>query len=332
MRVREREAALIGSSPIRMPDRPPSRTDPTVAIWTVFVVAALLLMDVLDLTVYGIVIPVAACTVALVASRVRRSDRSLAWVRNRIDRRDLLLIAALYLVVVGLFRLAFEVFTTDRVAGLFLSFAAALFIGVAGPVVYTTWGRRRPLASIGMGRQNLGRTVRLGLLFAGVQFAITLWGYDLPEPVDWVPLLVMALTVGLFEAIFFRGFIQGRLEDSLGLGPAVYLAAGLYALYHVGYGMGADEMVFLFGLGVVYAIAYRLARNVLVLWPLLIPLGSFYAQLDSGDLVGELPWGSVAGFADVLVAMAVVVWLAHRSERRRGVARRSSAFAEAGAG
>ncbi|MGA9162631.1 MAG: hypothetical protein WB297_17445, partial [Actinomycetota bacterium] len=120
--------------------------------------------------------------------------------------------------------------------------------------------------------------------------------------------------------------------DSLGLGPAVYLAAGLYALYHVGYGMGADEMVFLFGLGVVYAIAYRLAGNVLVLWPLLIPLGSFYAQLDSGDLVGDLPWGSVAGFADVLVAMGVVVWLAHRSERRRGDARRSSALAEAGAG
>lgn len=45
-------------------------------------------------------------------------------------------------------------------------------------------------------------------------------------------------------------------------------------LYHVGYGMGGDEMVFLFGLGVVYAVAYRLSENVLVLWPLLIPLGS----------------------------------------------------------
>ena len=33
-------------------------------------------------------------------------------------------------------------------------------------------------------------------------------------------------------------------------------------------------MVFLFGLGVVYAVAYRLSENVLVLWPLLIPLGS----------------------------------------------------------
>jgi hypothetical protein len=31
--------------------------------------------------------------------------------------------------------------------------------------------------------------------------------------------------------------------------------------------MGDDEMVFLFGLGVVHAVAYRLSENVLVLWP-----------------------------------------------------------------
>jgi hypothetical protein len=127
----------------------------------------------------------------------------------------------------------------------------------------------------------------------------------------------MTLTVGLFEAIFFRGFIQGRLEVALGTGPAVLGAAALYAVYHVGYGMGADEMVFLFGLGVVYAVAYRLSGNVLVLWPLLIPLGSLFAQLEAGDLVGELPWASVAGFADVLVVIAVVIWLAARSERKR---------------
>lgn len=85
--------------------------------------------------------------------------------------------------------------------------------------------------------------------------------------------------------------------------------------------MAADEVVFLFGLGVLYAIAYRLTENVLVLWPLLIPMGSFYAQLDSGDLVGELPWASTAGFGDVLLVMALVVWFAHRSERRRRIPR-----------
>ena len=89
-----------------------------------------------------------------------------------------------------------------------------------------------------------------------------------------------------------------------------------YALYHVGYGMGAQDIVFLLGLGVVYAIAYRLSGNLLVLWPLLTPLGSFYAQLESGELVGKLPWASIMGFADVLVLIAVAIVLAQRHVRR----------------
>ena len=58
----------------------------------------------------------------------------------------------------------------------------------------------------------------------------------------------------------------------------------LYGLYHVGYGMGADEIGFLFGLGVVYGVAFATARNLLVLWPLLTPLGSFFANLQGGDV------------------------------------------------
>jgi membrane protease YdiL (CAAX protease family) len=64
----------------------------------------------------------------------------------------------------------------------------------------------------------------------------------------------MSLMVGLFEAIFFRGFIQTRLSASFGPIPGVVAAAALYALYHVGYGMGAREMVFLFALGLVYGV------------------------------------------------------------------------------
>jgi membrane protease YdiL (CAAX protease family) len=174
--------------------------------------------------------------------------------------------------------------------------------------------RDRSLASLGLTTVR-PVTVGLGVLFAGVQFALTLWGYDLPAAEAWVPLLVMSLVDGAIEAVFFRGFIQGRLEASFGTAPAVAGAAGLYALYHVGYGMAADDIVFLFGLGVVYAIAFRLAGSVLVLWPLLTPLGALYANLEAGDI--ELPWESIAGFVDVAVVMAVLVWLGHRHQRRR---------------
>jgi uncharacterized protein len=170
---------------------------------------------------------------------------------------------------------------------------------------------------MGIGFHNLRSTAALAVIFGAVQFSVTLWGYRLPAPVDWMPLLVMSLTVGFFEAVFFRGFIQGTLERALGVVPAVAIAAALYSLYHFGYGMGLSDMLFLFGLGVVYTIAYRVSSNILAIWPLLTPVGGFFSQLRSGDMAGQLPWISMLGFADVVAVMAVAIWLAARHQRRR---------------
>ena len=170
------------------------------------------------------------------------------------------------------------------------------------------------LRSIGVGLHEWRPTVVLAVVFAAVQFSITLWGYDLPAPVDWVPLTLMSLTVGVFESVFFRGFIQNRLEDSFGPVLGIGGAALLYGRYHIGYGMGGTEIVFLIGLGVSYALAFASTRNVLVLWPLLTPLGSLFNNLEAGDIA--LPWASMAGFGEVLAAMGVVLWIAHRHSAR----------------
>jgi len=124
----------------------------------------------------------------------------------------------------------------------------------------------------------------------------------------------MSLMVGFFEAVFFRGFIQTRLSASFGPVAGVAAAAALYALYHVGYGMGFREIAFLFGLGLVYGIAYACVSSVLVLWPVLIPIGSFFNNLQSGNIA--LPWAAIAGFFDVTAIMFAAIWLAHRRERR----------------
>ncbi|WP_191907812.1 CPBP family intramembrane glutamic endopeptidase [Nocardioides cynanchi] len=276
-------------------------------LWSSWVVAALLLLEVVPGGWYGLVVAVTALLLCLL-------PRSLPAVRRTGSRTDLLVIAALYVGVVALMRLAFVGFTTDHVAGLFLSFAAALILGVVGPIYYTVWRRHAGLDDLGLKVGDWRVTGVLALVFAGVQFALTLWGYDLPAPVDWVPLLVMALVVGVFESVFFRGFIQTRLEAAYGPAAGIGGAAVLYGLYHVGYGMGGSELVFLAGLGIVYAVAFAQTRSVLVLWPLLTPLGSFFNSVDSGDI--DLPWASIAGFVDVLAVMGVAIWLGGRHARR----------------
>jgi membrane protease YdiL (CAAX protease family) len=277
------------------------------------VVVALLLLDLLEGVTYAIVVSAGILLAAVLLRALRRMPALFWW---RPDTRDLIAVVVLYVAVVAAARLAFVWFTTEFMVGLFISYAVVglLLLGVAGPVFYSVRFRHRPLRSLGVGLHEWRPTLALGLLFAAVQFSLTLWGYDLPQPVDWVPLLLMSLTVGVFESIFFRGFIQSRLEASFGPVFGVGLAAALYGLYHYGYGMGSEEIVFLTGLGVVYALAFRATRNILILWPFLTPLGSLFTNLEAGDIV--LPWASMAGFGEVLIAMGVVLWLAHRYTKR----------------
>lgn len=277
-------------------------------VWFIYAIAALILLIIDNMTLWSILV-VAGALVLSLFPRLRPS------VSHRIDSRDLLVIGILYVAVVGAFRMAFTVFTTENVLGLFLSFAVGLLLGVVGPIVYQVWFRDRDLESVGLGTHQLPMTLLAGAMLAAIQFFTTLWGYDLPAPVNWVPLLVMSLVVGFFEAVFFRGFIQLRLEASLGTMPAVAVAALLYALYHVGYGMGMNEMWFLFGLGIVYAVSFRLTSNILILWPLLTPLGAFFNNLQAGDI--QLPWEAILGFADVAVVMGVVIGLAKRHIHKR---------------
>ena len=276
-------------------------------MWFVFALTALALLAVLELRVWSGVVVAAAAGLSVVPGMLPRT-------RRVVDAQDLVVVSGLYLVVVAGLWFAFRVFTTDQVLGLFLCFATGLLVGVVGPVVYQVWVRGRDLRSLGIGGHEWRATLWMGLALAGVQFAVTLWGYRLPAAEEWVPLLGMSLVVGLFEAVFFRGFVQGRLEASFGPVAGVAGAAVLYAGYHVGYGMGVSEMWFLLGLGVLYAVVYRLTTNILIVWPLLTPIGAFFNNVDAGDI--DLPWASLAGFADVAAVMAASLWLARRHIRR----------------
>lgn len=310
--------------PVRSREGPAGRRATAWAlggIWAAFAVLALLLIAVfdrygVDARFYGLAVPLGALALAATtAGYARAHGVSLSWGRLTVDWGDLAAIALLYVPVVALFRLAMVVLGPGRPMPLFLAYAAGMVLGAAGPVVYTVWVRHRTLDDLGVGKRHWRATVALGLALAAVQSGMTFWRYDFPAPAVWAPLLAMALTVGLFEAIFFRGFLLTRLEASFGLVPGLLGAAALYALYHVGYGMGWGEMAFLFGLGVTYAVAFRITGNLLALWPLLVPLGSFFNRLEAADMA-PLPMIAILGYLDVVGLIAAAIWLAHRRERR----------------
>jgi len=109
--------------------------------------------------------------------------------------------------------------------GYFLVYAVitATCFGVAFPVYWTVVVRKRQLSDLGITTRGLGLSLALQLLFSLLQYAGTLAKSGLPSLERFVPLLALALTIGFFEALFWRGWLLLRLEDAFGAVAAILL-------------------------------------------------------------------------------------------------------------
>ena len=237
--------------------------------------------------------------------RPKSSPSILGSIRWEPNRDTWTALTSYILVVAGLYT-AFQVFTTDRVAANFITFGPITLagLGITIPVIYTTLVRRRRLSDLGLTRRQFLPSLVLGLLLGLDTYSNTLAPMDVTWTRTQVPLIVMALAVGLFEAIFFRGWLQLRFESAFGLVPGLILAALCYSLYHIGYGMTADEMLFLFGLGLTFGAFFRLTKNIFILWPFYTPVGSIYTNMSEGL---SLPFEATYGFLITIGLMVVVI-------------------------
>jgi membrane protease YdiL (CAAX protease family) len=183
----------------------------------------------------------------------------------------------------------------------------ATLFGVGLPVYWMTVIQKRPLSDLGITTRGIGLSLVLQLIFAAIQFAGTLAKTQMPPFTTLLPLMALALCIGFFEAVFWRGWVLMRLEESFGIVPAILIGSALYSAYHIGYGMPSSEMVFLFFIGVMFAVVFRLTKNIFILWPLFQPMGQLITLIKDGL---TLPIAASLGFIDALALMFVLIWLA----------------------
>jgi hypothetical protein len=228
---------------------------------------------------------------------------------------DLGVVAASWLLVVAALRTATSVVTPDRGIGYFLVYAVlgATVIGMGIPLGWMVVVRKRPLSDLGLTLGNWKVILPVQALLAIGLYLTAFRDITYPPRDELLPLMALALAIGFFEAVFWRGWVLLRLEEAFGLLPAVLLGSALYALYHIGYGMDAGEMVFLFFVGILFAVAFRIAGSILILWPAFQPTGQL-ATLIRDEL--ELPFLATVGFGEVLIVMLAMVWLAGRYYRK----------------
>jgi len=110
-----------------------------------------------------------------------------------------------------------------------------LICGIGLPLAYMNIIMGKNLDSLGISSKKLIPSVVLGIVLAAVQYSQTLANVTFPSLQNLVPLVTMGLAVGLFENIFFRGWIQQRFEEVFGLLPSILLGSIFYSLYHISY-------------------------------------------------------------------------------------------------
>lgn len=232
--------------------------------------------------------------------------------------KDLLAIVVSWvLVVTALYAATFlvgsEVAGGMAYFGLYAVLGATIF-GIGIPLYWTVVVRKRPITDLGLTRERLALSIILQLAFATLQFIGAYRDLEIPAWDRLLPLVALALAIGFFEAIFWRGWVLLRLEECFGLIPAIVIGSILYSLYHIGYGMPASEMVFLFFIGVMYAVAFRLTKSVFMLWPVFQPMGQLVTLIKDGL---SLPLLASLGFIEVLALMWLLIWLANKYEKKQ---------------
>lgn len=219
-------------------------------------------------------------------------------------RKEIYVVILMWCLVISSLYTAFQVFTTARVAANFITFGfgTILICGIGLPLVYMTIIKDKKLDSLGISKRNIIPSIVLGIVLASIQYSQTLANVTFPDIRNLVPLITMGLAVGLFENIFFRGWMQQRFENAFGLVPGILLASLFYSLYHIGYGMTWSEMYVLFYVGLFYAVVFRFTQNIFILYPFLTPSGALYTNIKEGLL---LPFEATYGFV-IVIALSIV--------------------------
>ena len=227
--------------------------------------------------------------------------------------RDLAVVLLSWILVVGALSMSTFVIGPSRWGGMgyFTLYAiiGATLCGIGLPLYWIAVVKKRPLSDLGLTFQNWKLSLAIQILLTLLINVPRLRQLEIPSFQEVFPLVCMALAIGFFEAVFWRGWVQLRLEEAFGILPAILIASALYAVYHVGYGMPASEMVFLFFIGLMFAVAFRITKSILVLWPLFQPGGQLITLISDGL---TLPFLAFFGFVDALALMFLLVWMANK--------------------
>ncbi len=129
------------------------------------------------------------------------------------------------------------------------------------------------------------------------------------EQIPWhlLPMGIMPLIMTtFFEEFLFRGFVQSIVEQQFGWVPAILVSGLMFSLYHLGYpGFRTfGDILLLFGVGLWFAIAYRLSGNNLIV--------SYFVNLPNAFVTYMLKYSQfpIMKFSSTIAAIITLILIA----------------------
>ena len=187
-------------------------------------------------------------------------------------------------------------------------------LSVGVPVYWTSAVNRQPLSALALTLRRWPLAVGLGLALTMLE-VIHIWaGSPVTTPSDeWLPQAIVG-AAALWEPLFVFGWLQLRFEEDFGVLAGIILAPACFALYHVGFGFNLTSVLGQFAGILLYAIVFRMAVNLIVVWPLLWAASGARACIERGTCV--FSWNSVVFTLILLVIEVTYIALMARRQSR----------------
>lgn len=227
-------------------------------------------------------------------------------------------VSGLIVIALSVALLPFEGTAGERVAFLVLRDLVMIFgFGFAIPIYYTLFVERNPLSEQGITRRRWVVSLMVNIVLAAL-FAL-IFASEMAETGQTIVLspatlgaIFYIMVAGIFEILFFYGFLQLRFERAFGVIPGIILAAAFYSLHHAGF---QPEFADLFLVGVTYMTVFHYTRSLLIIYPFFWGVGACWDVLvQFGAAPERLRWSNALV---VLGLMALAgVYFYQKAKRR----------------
>lgn len=126
------------------------------------------------------------------------------------------------------------------------------------------------------------------------------------EEIPWYLLptgIAPLIMTTFFEEFLFRGFVQSKVEQQFGGLPAILVSRLMFSLYHLGYPgfRTLGDILLLLGVGLGFAIAYKLSGNNLIV--------SYFVNLPNAFVTYMLKYNQfpVMKFSSTIAAIITLI-------------------------